>query len=95
MPLNSDANRCVTHRICRDVPSANLCTAANSVFIRSPRRRAMQQSRHFEAEHPCGLHVDDELELGRLDDRQVRRLRTLEDATGVDADLTISIRSLP
>ena len=33
-----------------------------------------------EAERPGGLEVDDQLELGRLHDRQVRRLRALEDA---------------
>ena len=47
-----------------------------------------------EAEHPGGLEVDDQLELGRLHDRQVRRLRALKDAAGVDADLTIRIRNV-
>ena len=51
-----------------------------------------QRRRHGEAEHPGGLEVDDQLELGRLHDRQVRRLRALEDAAGIDADLTIRIR---
>src|SRR5262249_56082162 len=44
-----------------------------------------------EAEHPGGLRVDDKLELGRLHDRQVRRLGTLEDTADIGADLTISI----
>ena len=35
------------------------------------------------------LQVDDELELGRLLDRQVGRLLALEDPSGVDADLAI------
>ena len=47
-----------------------------------------QRLRHGEAEHPGGPGVDDQLELGRLHDRQVRRLGTLEDAAGIDADLT-------
>ena len=38
--------------------------------------------------------VDDQLELGRLHDRQIGGLRALEDAAGVDADLTIGIRKL-
>src|SRR5258708_24657676 len=42
---------------------------------------------HAEAEHPGGPGVDDQLELVRLHDRQVRRLGTLEDAAGIDADL--------
>src|SRR5205814_6583154 len=37
---------------------------------------------------PRGLGVDDELELARLHHRQVRRLRALEDATGVDPHLS-------
>jgi len=36
-----------------------------------------------EAERPGGLGGDDQLELGRLHHRQVRRLGVLEDATGV------------
>src|SRR5215471_16954888 len=47
--------------------------------------------RHGEAEHPGGRGVDDELELARLHDRQIRRLRALEDAPGVHADVAIRI----
>src|SRR5262244_445623 len=50
-----------------------------------------QRRRHFEAEHPCGLGIDDQLELGRLHDRQFRWLGTLEDAAAIDACLTISV----
>src|SRR6516164_306098 len=53
---------------------------------------AREQHRgHVEAEHPGGPGVDDQLELVRLHDRQVRRLGTLEDAAGIDANLTESI----
>ena len=38
------------------------------------------------------LRVDDQLELGRLHDRQVRGLGALEDAAAIDADLTTRIR---
>jgi hypothetical protein len=48
-----------------------------------------QIRRHGEAEYPSGLGVDDQLELARLYDRQVRRLRALQDAAGIDADLVI------
>jgi len=51
-----------------------------------------QRRRHSEAEYPCRRVIDDKLELGGLHDRQVRRFRTLEDATGIDTDLTIRIR---
>jgi hypothetical protein len=37
-------------------------------------RAGEQRRRHGEAEHPGGLGVDDQLELGRLHHRQVRRL---------------------
>src|SRR5262249_3155726 len=47
-----------------------------------------QRRRDVEAKHPGSLGVDDQLELGRLHDRQVRRLRALQDAAGIDADLT-------
>src|SRR5262249_6508581 len=51
-----------------------------------------QRRRHGKVEHPGGLIVDDQLELGRLHDRQVPRLSALEDATGIDAHLTRGIR---
>src|SRR5262245_66437113 len=44
-----------------------------------------------EAEHPSRRNVDDELEPGRLHDRQIRRLRALENAACVDADVAIPI----
>ena len=56
--------------------------------------RASSVGGTVEAEHPGGLQVDDQLELGRLHDRQVRRLGALEDAAGVDAGLTIGIRDI-
>src|SRR5512132_3217741 len=50
-----------------------------------------QRRRHGQPEHPGGRGVYHQLELARLHDRQVRRLGTLEDAAGIDADLTIRI----
>jgi hypothetical protein len=41
-------------------------------------RKREQLIRHGEAEHPGGLGVDDQLELARLYDRQVRGLRALK-----------------
>src|SRR5712672_3610059 len=52
-----------------------------------------QGRRNGEAEHPRGPGVDDQLELGRLHDRQIRRLRALEDAAGIDSDMTKRIRN--
>src|SRR5262249_50579429 len=51
-----------------------------------------QAIRHGEAERPRRLEVDDQHELARLHDRQLRGLGTLEDATGIDAQLTVLIR---
>src|SRR6516165_7140553 len=53
-----------------------------------------ERRRHFEAKHPCGLSVNDELELAHLLDRQFPRLYTLEDAPGIDADDTPRIRDV-
>jgi hypothetical protein len=53
-----------------------------------------QRRRHGEAEHPGDLGVDDQLELGRLHYWQVRWLGALEDAAGIDADLTKRIRNV-
>src|SRR5262249_45843477 len=50
-----------------------------------------QCRRHLEAENTGGLSVDHQLELGRLHDWQVRRLRSPEDATYIDAHLSPSI----
>src|SRR5262249_20145711 len=43
---------------------------------------------HLDAEQSRRLRIDDELEFGRLHDRQVSRLRSFEDLTSVNADLT-------
>src|SRR5262249_37603771 len=40
------------------------------------------------------LRVDDELEFGRLNPRQVSGVRALEDLTGVDPDLTIIVQNI-
>ena len=45
--------------------------------------------RHGEAERLGGLEVDDQLELGRLLDRQISRLGAFEDLSGVSADLAM------
>src|SRR5262249_17611948 len=50
-----------------------------------------QRRWHVEAESTGGLSVDHQLELGRLHDWQVRRLRSPEDATYIDTHLSPSI----
>src|SRR3954452_3499397 len=51
-----------------------------------------QRRRHGKAEHSCGRQDDDQFDLARLHDRQARRLRALENSTGIYAGLTIRIR---
>ena len=53
--------------------------------------RASRVGWHIEAEIRGGLEVDHQLELGRLHDRQVRRLCSSEDTTYIDAHLSPSI----
>ena len=50
-----------------------------------------QRRRDVEAERLGGLEVDDQLELGRLHDRQIGGLLALENAAGVDAGLPIHV----
>src|SRR5262249_54909435 len=49
---------------------------------------------HLDAERPGRLQVDDEFEFGGLQDRQVGGLRTVENLTGVGADLMIHVPSI-
>jgi hypothetical protein len=49
---------------------------------------------HGDAERPGGLVIDDQLEFRRLHHRQVRGLHVLEDAAGLDADMTQPIRNV-
>jgi hypothetical protein len=54
--------------------------------------RYEQLVRHGEAEHPGGLVIDDQLDFVGLQDRQLHRFPALEDAAGIEADLTKRIR---
>src|SRR5215472_1417545 len=47
------------------------------------------RGRHFEAERLSGLEIDNQLDLRGLIDWQVGRLRTLENAAGVEADVAV------
>ena len=51
--------------------------------------RARIDWRDREAERLGGLEIDDQLEFGRLLDRQIGGLGALEDLPGVNADLAI------
>src|ERR1700728_2887137 len=47
---------------------------------------------HLEAEGLGGFQIDDELEPGELENRQFGRFGALEDLSGVNARLAISVR---
>src|SRR5437667_11115591 len=53
-----------------------------------------QRRRYREAEELRTLDVDEQLELGRLHNRQVGRLGALEDAADIGADLPERIRKI-
>ena len=48
----------------------------------------LDRVQQLNAEQSRRLRIDDKLKFGRLHDRQVSRLRSFEDLTGVNADLT-------
>jgi hypothetical protein len=51
-----------------------------------------KRRRNIDAEHLRGFEVDDELNFGRLHDWKVSRFLTLENPTGIDADLSRGAR---
>jgi hypothetical protein len=70
----------------RYVPKADSCTATKSSlnYLVGTRKQCRW---NFDAERPGGSQINDEVELGRLDDRQLGRLGALKDPTSVDAEL--------
>src|SRR6476659_5870293 len=53
-----------------------------------------QRWRHVEAERPRSIEVDHQLEFGRLQNRQVRRLCALKDAPRINSDLAKSVEDV-
>src|SRR5919201_689181 len=51
-----------------------------------------QRGRHVDAKRPRGLEIDDQLEFGRLYDRQIRWLFPFENPSHIDPALTIAVR---
>jgi hypothetical protein len=81
LPPKTDKQQ--TWRQVRIVPGSDICTAANSTTNLVADNE--QGRRHVEAEHPGGLGVDDQLELRRLHDRQVKRPEHCSTQTAFDA----------
>src|SRR5262245_41819727 len=87
--ITPKADMCGATRDVRFGPKADSCTAAKESLVDHLVGAGEQLTRHRETERLCGLEVDDQLELGRLDDGQVSG--PIDDATDVDASLTIHI----
>jgi|SRR6516165_330616 len=88
---------------------ADICSARADVRFGQKRTHAAQQMgslldhlvsageqrwRQGQTEHPSGLDIDHQLERCCLYDWKVRRLRALEDATDIDAHLTIRVHEI-
>jgi hypothetical protein len=73
---------------CQSRPSALQQTVSYFDHLVGARQQLI---RHIQAERLRGLKVDDQLDLGALLHWQVRGLRALEDAAGIDAGLAIGI----
>ena len=76
-------------RTCLDV-----CLVPTAV-IRSPRRRGRAVRGHIQAKRFRCLEIDDQFDLSGLVDGQVSRLLAVENAAGIYASLTISLRGAP
>jgi hypothetical protein len=69
----------------RFVPKADITSDLIDYFISA----AEQRRRHGEAEHSGGLRIDDQLELVRFDNWQLRRLGALKDAANIATGLAM------
>src|SRR5262249_24162613 len=67
------------------------CIAANSALFDHFVSQQLHRNRYVEAKRPGRLHVDDQLELGRLHDRQISVLLAPENPAGQDTCLTVSV----
>src|ERR1700736_1465967 len=88
-----------TAAIRRKVQQPDSCTAANNApscddLLDHLVGEQLYRVGHLDAERPGRLQVDDELEFGRLQHRQVGGLCAFEDLTGVGADLAKHVQSI-
>jgi hypothetical protein len=59
-------------------------------FVCAVEQRGLQ----LKSNHLCRLEIDDQLELGGLQNWQIGRFRTPKNSSGVDADLTYALTEL-
>src|SRR5262249_49201520 len=71
------------------VPEGDICSAAKLRLFDHLVGEREQLRWYFQAERFGGLEIDDQLDLGGLQDRQVRRPLALENPTCVETDLTV------
>ena len=75
----------------RYVPFGDLSRCSNVLRLLDDLVGAQEEGfRDFQPDCLGGCEIDDQLELGRLQDRQVSRFFALKDAAYVEADLPIS-----
>src|SRR5262249_5688604 len=74
------------------LPPAGSHQLAAGALTRSPRRRAIATNSALQGRAREPFAVDDELEFGLLQHRQVGGLRSLEDLSDVDTRLTKRVR---
>src|SRR5580704_8520987 len=95
--LRVDSSSTDDSRLRGALPQPDSCTAANNApscddLLDHLVGEQLDRVGHLDAERPGRSQVDDELEFGRLQHRQVGGLRALEDFAGVDADLTMHVQ---
>ena len=78
LPSNSDIARCIRHVSKVPLATIRTGTAANSNLFDHFVGESQQCRRDREPERLCGLHVDHQLEPGRLLDRQISRFGALQ-----------------
>src|SRR5262245_39056707 len=89
--LPPKADMCGARGYVRFGPGADSCGATKRSLFDHLVGDGKERRRYGEPEHAGGFGVDDEFELRRLHHGQVRRLRALEDATYIAADLAIGV----
>jgi hypothetical protein len=77
----------VRYRKVRFVPNADKMRRSKKRVIRSPRRRVPAASAGRQCRGARGLQIDDELELGRLQNRKINRFGAVQYASSVHSDL--------